>query len=790
MGVSPNMYSLSFTRFAIVASVALSLSTAMAGRPAAYYDGVDDSTSATARATAGSIVRAGIRTIGYANTWTRIFRTDEDPDNTNNVILVYGAQSRPKATGGTANSNNATGGWNREHAWPQGNYNQAEPMRSDLHALFPSDVDTNTARSDQDFGIASGSPANGFPDSLGNKDDNTFFEPVAESRGKMARGMLYMDVRYDGTGFEPDLLMQENGAGPDSLRMGRRSVLLQWHNQFKPTAFEIVRSAKIYEEQGNSNPFIDRPELASVIFPDGPAWTASNGTTITVASINRAPVATQSPAATNVPLLTVSLTMSEQQDFHVNGLTVTKLGTAPDAAVSQLRLVFDTDRSGTVTATDILVSTSSLSGGVASFSLSGRPFRLGQGRLDLLVAADIATVVSGGPYTLGARLDANSITHNASGGNDVNPTFANQDSGLTPVGSNVSNGDTLALSLTPLAPISALRGAPTVPMIRIIGTPSAGEFDLAQLAVTRSGSALDADVPSVTLHLDANNNGVVEGSDQALGTSAFSSGSSTIVLSTPFRFSSSTARSLILTVPVATLATPDTTVGLNLVASSVLHSASGGADVSGTNSAFASGPTTILGTQGTLAPTLVISEVYEGTSGNMKYVEIKNVTTGTISLNGKQLRRYANGGLTSTAINLSNVNLAAGGHYVVANNPTDFDTYFLSATADQFNANISHNGDDCYSLFDTNTSTLLDGFASDNIGTVGNFATNIVAFRVLDELPNDGAWGGVQQPATDQDSPSGYWETRLITASNGNSATIGSPGAPGLPVSLSGFAID
>jgi hypothetical protein len=372
----------------------------------------------------------------------------------------------------------------------------------------------------------------------------------------------------------------------------------------------------------------------------------------------------------------------------------------------------------------------------------------------------------------------------------VNPTFADQDSGLTPIASNVTDGDTLGLTVTTLAPISALRGAPTVPMIRIVGTPTAGEFDLAQLAVTRTGSALDGDIPSVSLHLDANSNGVVDGTDQILATTNFASGSSTITLSTPLRFSNSTPRSLILSVPVATLATLETTVGLNLVASSVLHSPSGGLDVSGTNSAFASDPTTILGTQSSFAPTLVISEVYEGTSGSLKYVEIKNVTTGTISLNGVQLRRYSNANLTFTAINLNNTNLAPGGYYVVFNNNSDRATYFPWATADQTNGNISHNGDDCYTLFDTNSGILLDGFASDNIGTTGNFAANIVAFRILDELPNDGAWGGVQQPAANQDSPSGFWQTRVITAGNGNSATVGSPGVPGLPVSLSVFGVE
>ncbi len=776
----------------ILSSLAITVlaAHAMAGRSVSYYDGINATTSATARATAGSIIRSGTRTIGYTNTWPRIYRTDEDPNNVSNVILVYGGQSRVKAQGGTADNSNSTGGWNREHAWPQGNYNQAEPMRSDLHALFPADVDANTDRSDQDFSTVSSPFASGYPDVFGNRDNNVHWEPAAESKGKIARAMLYMDVRYEATGSEPNLILQENGAGPDSLRMGRRSVLLQWHRDFKPTAFEIARSAKVFEEQGNSNPFIDRPEQAAVIFPDGPAWSPGQGTTITVAATNRAPVASQAPSATNIPLLSIALSMVEQQDFHLNGMTLTKLGSLPDSMVLQMKLWFDVDHSGTVTSPDILLTTGSLTSGTWNPDLVSRPFRLGQGRLDLLVAADLSAVISGGPHNLGIRLEANSITHDPAGGNDSNPTFSQQDSGLVPISGNVSNGDTLSLTNTTLAPISALRGLPAVPMIRILATPSAGEFDLASLALTRGGTATDGDVPSVSLFLDTNNNSLLDGPDQELGTSAFSTGATTITLAVPLRFSASTARSLILSVPLSGNAVLDRTFSLTLVPNSLTHDVSGGVDVSGTNAGFTSDVSTIIATQASTGASLIVSEVYEGTAGSLKYVELRNVSTGTLSLNGIQLRRYSNASLTFTGINLTSTTLVPGGYYLVANNATDMSTFFPAATVNQVSGSISHNGDDCYTLFDTISGTVLDGFASDNVGTTGNFAANIVAFRIESELPNDGSWGGVIQATANQDSPSGFWQTRVVTSGNGNAATVGSPGAPGLPVALSDFEIE
>ena len=43
---------------------------------------------------------------------------------------------------------------NAEHTFPQGKFNEAEPMRSDIHHLFPSDEAANGSRSNYPFGVA------------------------------------------------------------------------------------------------------------------------------------------------------------------------------------------------------------------------------------------------------------------------------------------------------------------------------------------------------------------------------------------------------------------------------------------------------------------------------------------------------------------------------------------------------------------------------------------------------------------------------------------------------------
>ncbi|KNE78915.1 ribonuclease, partial [Streptomyces fradiae] len=55
-----------------------------------------------------------------------------------------------------------------------------------------------------------------------------------------------------------------NGSNP---LMGRVSMLLEWHEQDPPDAFEKNRNEVIYADfQHNRNPFIDHPEWAGEIW--------------------------------------------------------------------------------------------------------------------------------------------------------------------------------------------------------------------------------------------------------------------------------------------------------------------------------------------------------------------------------------------------------------------------------------------------------------------------------------------------------------------------------------------
>lgn len=153
-------------------------------------------------------------------------------------------------TGRTATFNDRTGAnnnsFNCEHTFPQGFFSQLQPMRADIHHLFPTDANTNSRRSNHPFGVVSNPTWTGG----GSKYGNSVFEPRDAHKGAAARAMLYFVIRYqDYTNF---FAPQE-------------SILKTWHQNFPPSAFEEGRNQGIYQLQNNRNPFVDYPQFADRI---------------------------------------------------------------------------------------------------------------------------------------------------------------------------------------------------------------------------------------------------------------------------------------------------------------------------------------------------------------------------------------------------------------------------------------------------------------------------------------------------------------------------------------------
>ena len=136
--------------------------------------------------------------------------------------------------------------FNTEHTWPQSLFSSLEPMKSDLHHLFPTDDTANNVRSNYPFGTVS-SPTwqNG-----GSRYANMVFEPRDAQKGVTARAMFYFAIRYQNYG---------------GFLTAQESVLRNWNRLFPPAATEVTRNQKISTMQLNRNPFVDYPQLADRI---------------------------------------------------------------------------------------------------------------------------------------------------------------------------------------------------------------------------------------------------------------------------------------------------------------------------------------------------------------------------------------------------------------------------------------------------------------------------------------------------------------------------------------------
>ncbi|WP_329217631.1 endonuclease [Streptomyces sp. NBC_01485] len=225
-----------------------------------YYKNAVGKTGTSLKSSLHTIISANVTKISYSAVWNALKVTDQDPNNSSNVILLYSGVSRSKSLNG-----GDLGDWNREHVWAKshGDFGEVTGPGTDLHHLRPADVQVNSIRGNKDFDNG-GSTVSGGGGSLTDSDS---FEPRDADKGDVARMILYMAVRYDGGDGFADLEPNEkvdNGSNP---YIGKLSVLKQWNDEDPPSAFEEKRNQAIYDTyQHNRNPFIDHPEWVESIW--------------------------------------------------------------------------------------------------------------------------------------------------------------------------------------------------------------------------------------------------------------------------------------------------------------------------------------------------------------------------------------------------------------------------------------------------------------------------------------------------------------------------------------------
>ncbi|WP_439153293.1 endonuclease [Winogradskyella sp.] len=245
-------------------------------QPNDYYDTLEGLADMQLRQALQDIIAdpSLVRAQTYTDVIDILYDADQNPENSNQVWLVYSEEGRAKLDLQTGSNN--TGKWNREHTFPRsrGGFNdieedkiadgidvfwttKADSLRhgnSDAHALRAADAAENSSRGNKHYGEYIG--PNGT---------------LGSFKGDVARSVLYMEIRYNGLQIVNGFPVLEF---PATGELGDLATLLDWHRNDPPDDFEMNRNNVVYNWQKNRNPFIDMPLLVEYIWGNnvGEAW--------------------------------------------------------------------------------------------------------------------------------------------------------------------------------------------------------------------------------------------------------------------------------------------------------------------------------------------------------------------------------------------------------------------------------------------------------------------------------------------------------------------------------------
>lgn len=250
------------------------------GQVPSYYNGLDLSKTGSALflelSTRITNTHSALPyTSGSTDTWDVLMLADEDPNNNLNVLLIYGfddndgdsSTDRSRLKTATDTGGGDAGKWNREHVFAKSLANPSLGTDSpgpgtDVHNLRAADATRNGTRSNRKFADGSGDSQIII--------DNGGWYPGDEWKGDVARIVMYMYLRYNGDGSmvsQTQCLPVDVGFGnPLQEDVNMLDVFLKWNVEDPVSQFEIDRNIEIEKEQGNRNPFIDNPYLATLIW--------------------------------------------------------------------------------------------------------------------------------------------------------------------------------------------------------------------------------------------------------------------------------------------------------------------------------------------------------------------------------------------------------------------------------------------------------------------------------------------------------------------------------------------
>ena len=170
--------------------------------------------------------------------------------------------------------------YNREHSIPKswwGGSTAAGTQGSDPFIVIPADKLVNNKRSNYPLGIVDNVEFSSYEkySKLGQSKGNfgytgKVFEPNDDVKGDLARIVFYSIVKYD-TSYS---WYKDSGSvifsGSEKINFGLTDYAVQlftyWNEIDPPDEFEINLNQKLFDIQGNTNPFIDHPEYINVLW--------------------------------------------------------------------------------------------------------------------------------------------------------------------------------------------------------------------------------------------------------------------------------------------------------------------------------------------------------------------------------------------------------------------------------------------------------------------------------------------------------------------------------------------
>jgi endonuclease I len=211
-----------------------------------------------------------VRAHSYSDVKEILKEADVNPENSNQVWLVYTEQARSKIDFQTTSS--SVGKWNREHTFPRsrGGFNSisADSYADGIDQYWQTNIDSLRHANSDAHGIrASDGPENS---SRGNKHYGDYNGPTGNLnsfKGDVARSVLFLSLRYNGLDIVDGF--------PDTVgQLGDLQTILSWNDLDPVDDFEKNRNNVIYNWQNNRNPLIDLPEIVNYIWGEnyGDIW--------------------------------------------------------------------------------------------------------------------------------------------------------------------------------------------------------------------------------------------------------------------------------------------------------------------------------------------------------------------------------------------------------------------------------------------------------------------------------------------------------------------------------------